>query len=79
MPAGVEQALTSAREALAGEDIQRIRRAQEELTRVAQTLATAAQRPAPGGGGDGGQPQGEAARDDVVDAEFRDVDERKAS
>ena len=32
-----------------------------------------------GGGGDGGQPQGEAARDDVVDAEFRDVDERKAS
>jgi molecular chaperone DnaK len=73
----VEHALTEAREALAGEDTDRIRRAQEELTRVAQTLATAAQRPAPGG--DGGQPAGGPAQEDVVDAEFRDVDERKAS
>jgi molecular chaperone DnaK len=75
--AEVEQALNGAREALAGEDTERIRRAQEELTRAAQTLASAAERPAPGG--DGGQPPGGPGKDDVVDAEFRDVDERKAS
>jgi len=77
----IEQALTAARDALAGEDTDRIRRAQEELTRVGQTLASAAQRPGPGGaGGSGGAttPDG-PGKEDVVDAEFTDVDQRKAS
>jgi molecular chaperone DnaK len=74
--AAVEQALNDAREALKSEDIERIRRAQENLTRVARTLAEAMAR-APQGAGPqaGGQP----AEGDVVDAEFEDTDERKAS
>jgi molecular chaperone DnaK len=75
----VEQALNDAREALKSEDMDRIRRAQENLTRVSQTLAQAAYRDAkagqaPGQQGPAGSPQG-----DVVDAEFEDTDQRKAS
>jgi molecular chaperone DnaK len=79
----VEQALNDARDALKSDNADRMRRAQENLTRVAQTLAGAAQRQ--GGGGPGGPgpsagPTEGAPRDgDVVDAEFEDVDERKAS
>jgi len=70
--ASVEQALAEAREALKAEDAERMRRAQDGLTRAAQTLAQAAQR----GEGDPSSPGG-AADGDVVDAEFRDVGDRK--
>jgi molecular chaperone DnaK len=76
----VEQALTEAREALGGEDVERIGRAQDALTRTAQTLAEAARRQPAGGDGPGGRPPGAPGSDDVVDAEFEDTnDQRKAS
>jgi molecular chaperone DnaK len=65
----VEQALGEAREALRGDDIERIRRSHDALTRAAQILTGAMQRPQPPGESEG----------DVVDAEFRDADEREAS
>jgi molecular chaperone DnaK len=80
----VEQALAEARDALRSDDIERIRRAHDNLTRVAQTLAQAMHRDARAGGGEptaGGPSQGGAPPGgDVVDAEFEDTDEqRKAS
>ena len=73
----VEQALEEAREALKGDDIERVRRAQDALTRAAQMLAQAAAR---GAGRPGASSGGRAAPadGDVVDAEFEDTDERKA-
>ena len=76
---GIEQALADAREALKADDVERIRRARENLTGVSRTLAEAASRQAasgPTGDGRGAPRSGEG---DVVDAEFHDVDERKAS
>jgi molecular chaperone DnaK len=73
----VERALEEAREALKAEDIERVRRAQDALTRAAQTVAQAAsrgaRRPGATAGGRSGPQEGE-----VVDAEFEDTDERKA-
>jgi molecular chaperone DnaK len=78
----IEQALAEAREALRADDNERIRRAHETLTRVAQTLSQAAYREARSGPGTGPQAGGGGAPGgDVVDAEFEDTDEqrRKAS
>jgi molecular chaperone DnaK len=77
----VEQALNDTREALKGDDVERIRRAQENLTRIARTLADAVQRQPSGttGGGNGGpQTSGGPQAGDVVDAEFRDADDKKS-
>jgi molecular chaperone DnaK len=73
--AAVEQALSEARDALKAEDAERMRRAQDALTRASQTLAAATSRP-PGNGG-GSQPSGAPGDGDVVDAEFKDVEDRK--
>jgi molecular chaperone DnaK len=79
----IEQALNEAREALKGEDRERIRRAQENLTQVSRALAEAAYRQTSdnaggtGGSGTNGSPQGPQAGD-VVDAEFKDADDRKS-
>jgi molecular chaperone DnaK len=73
----VEQALADTRDALRSDDMDRIRRAHDSLTRVAQTLGQAAQRPSPGGRT--GPAAGEPQDGEVVDAEFTDTDERKAS
>ena len=73
--AAVEQALSEARDALKAEDAERMRRAQDALTRASQTLAAATSRP-PGNGG-GSQPSGPPGDGDVVDAEFKDVEDRK--
>jgi molecular chaperone DnaK len=73
--AAVEQALGEAREAVKGDDVDRIRRAQESLTRASKTLSEAAYREARGGS-NGPQSSG-APKDDVVDAEFKNVDDRK--
>ncbi|MGH7313812.1 MAG: Hsp70 family protein, partial [Candidatus Rokuibacteriota bacterium] len=76
----VEAALNEAREALQGNDRERIRRAQENLTRASsQSLAEAMYRDAKSGPGAGPSPPGQQQGDEVVDAEFRDVDDRKAS
>ncbi len=79
----IEQALNEAREALKGEDSERIRRAQDNLTQVSRALAEAAYRQTSanaggtGGSGTNGSPQGPQAGD-VVDAEFKDADDRKS-
>jgi len=77
----VEQALNEAREALKGEDSDKIRRAQDNLTRVAQTLAEAMRRQSSSGanGGQGGAGGSRGSQtDDVVDAEFKDASDPKS-
>jgi molecular chaperone DnaK len=71
----VEQAVESVREAMKGEDIQRIRQAIEKLSQEATRLAQAASAPQDGQGG-ASQPGGSQERPDVVDAEFEEVDKR---
>jgi molecular chaperone DnaK len=75
----IEQALNEAREAVKGEDAQRMRKAQDNLTRVSQMLAQAASRGGPtdtGAGPQGGAGGGQDG--EVIDAEFKDADDRKA-
>jgi molecular chaperone DnaK len=74
----IEGALSEARDALKGEDSERIRRAQESLTRVSHTLAEAMYRDAKSGPGNGAQGSGGPKDGEVVDAEFKDVDDRKS-
>jgi molecular chaperone DnaK len=73
----VEQALSEGRDAIAGEDKERIRRAQESLTRVSSVVQQAMSREATAGAG--AQAGDRPGNGDVVDAEFEDVDQRKAS
>jgi molecular chaperone DnaK len=78
----VEGALNELREALKGEDMERIKRAQEGLTRASHKLAEILYREAQAksqagpsaepGAGQAGGPKG-----DVVDAEFEDLGEKK--
>ncbi len=75
----VEQALNEAREAVKGEDAQRMRKAQDNLTRVSQMLAEAASRGGPTEPGAGPQGAAGGGQDgEVIDAEFKDADDRKA-
>jgi molecular chaperone DnaK len=77
----IDRALVEAREALRSDDSERIRRAHDNLTRAAQTLAQAMSRDArPGGGeptGGGASPGAAPSEGEVVDAEFEDSDERR--
>ena len=73
----VEQALNEAREAVKGDDIERIRRSQESLSRASKTLADAVYRENRGGGS-GPQSSGGPKDGDGVDAEFRNIDDRKS-
>jgi molecular chaperone DnaK len=75
----IEVALDDARDAVKSEDIERMRRAQESLTRASQSLAQAASRAAGADTGAARQRPGGPQQDEVIDAEFRDADERKAS
>jgi molecular chaperone DnaK len=72
----VEQALNEAREAVKGDDIERIRRSQESLSRASKALADAVYRESRGGGS-GPQSSGAPKNGDVVDAEFRNIDDGK--
>jgi molecular chaperone DnaK len=75
----IEQALNEAREAVKGEDAQRMRKAQDNLTRVSQMLAEAASRGGPTEPGAGPQGAAGGGQDgEVIDAEFKDADDRKA-
>ena len=75
--ANVEQALTEAREALRGDDMDRIRRAQDGLTQASRSLAEAAHREAQQAAHAGATKSGGTAEGEVVDAEFVDADDRK--
>ena len=81
----IEEALAEARDALKGDDVARMKRAQETLTRSAHKLAEVMYREAqgqagapgtPGGAGDGAAPSG-PKEGEVVDAEFEDLGEKK--
>jgi len=74
----VEQALNEAREAIKGDDIQRIKRAHESLTQASRTLADAMYRQTTSGPAGGPQGSGQPPQGDVVDAEFKDADDRKS-
>ncbi|MBI3031106.1 MAG: molecular chaperone DnaK [Candidatus Rokubacteria bacterium] len=80
----VEDALNEAREALKGDDINRITRAQESLMKASHKLAEIMYReaqPKAGAtsaeGGATGQAKSKAPEGDVVDAEFEDLGEKK--
>ena len=84
--AEVEQALGTLREALTGEDVAAIDTATEELTKASHALAEAlyaknAQQAASGEAGDGqahGEQGGDGSDDDnVVDAEYEEVQDNK--
>jgi molecular chaperone DnaK len=74
----VEEALNEAREAIKGDDIERIRRAHESLTQASRTLAEAMYRQTTSGPAGGPQGSGQPPQGDVVDAEFKDADDRKS-
>jgi molecular chaperone DnaK len=86
----IEEALGEAREALKGEDIERIKRAQTALTQASHKLAEIMYREAQqqaqsgagapgeaGAGSAGGGPRSAPKEGDVVDAEFEDLGEKK--
>jgi molecular chaperone DnaK len=76
----IEQALGEAREALKGEDIERMRRAQENLMRASHVLAEAMYRESKGGPGGGPQGAGGGPKEgEVVDADFKEADDRHGS
>ena len=80
--AGIEAALNEAREALKGDDLERIKRAQEELTQASHKLAEVMYRAAQQGGAAAGPSPGqqetpEPGKGDVIDAEFKDLGEKK--
>src|SRR6267142_1658421 len=80
----VEEALGEAKEALKGEDVERIKRAHENLTKASHKLAEIMYResqqgqPTPGAPGAGPQPGGAAGpkEGEVVDAEFEDLGDK---
>src|SRR5688572_26232262 len=69
----IEQALADARDALKGDDVGRLRRAQESLTQASRTLAEASGRQTKAGVDTNAPTEGE-----VVDAEFAEVNDGKA-
>ncbi|PKN75303.1 MAG: molecular chaperone DnaK [Deltaproteobacteria bacterium HGW-Deltaproteobacteria-10] len=81
----IEEAITKAKKALEGDDIEAIKKTQEELTNVSHKLAEAmyaktsagpgGPQPGAGGGSQQAGPQQAAGKkdDDVVDADFEDV------
>ena len=80
----IEDALNEAREALKGDDINRITRAQENLMKASHKLAEIMYREAQAQAGAGsteggatGQAKSKAPEGDVVDAEFEDLGEKK--
>ena len=82
----VEDALNEARESLKSEDVERMKHAQESLTRASHKLAEIMYREAqakgqPGGAGGptaGGAPSGGGPKEgEVVDAEFEDLGDKK--
>ena len=69
----IEEAIAALRTAMTGDDAGRIRQGIEALTRAAMRIGEAVQRSAQPDAGGSARP----ADDQVVDAEFEDVDDRK--
>jgi molecular chaperone DnaK len=72
----VEQAISAVKDAMNGEDVDRIRHAAERLSQVAMRLAEATQTQSAGAGANAGpEPGQQQGSPDVVDAEFEEVDQ----
>ncbi len=71
----IEEAIKEVQEALKGDDVERIKRASEHLTRASHKLAEVLYRETQARGTGSGQAQGKAktAEGEVVDAEFEDL------
>jgi molecular chaperone DnaK len=79
----VDEALAESKKALESGSIEAMKSAQENLTKASHKLAeamynaaSAQQTPPPGGGPNPGAQDGGAPKDNVVDAEFVDVDDK---
>jgi len=84
----VERALESTRKAMQGNDVEEINKAVDALTQASHKLAEAMYKASSAAPGDAGAPgagdaangakpaEGAAKKDDVVDAEFVDVDDK---
>jgi molecular chaperone DnaK len=73
----IEDAIAGLRTAISGDDVSAIRQRAEALAQAAARLAEAMARPEPGAGGAGPESGPAAGGDDVVDAEFEDVADKK--
>ncbi len=76
----IEQALEALKKAMEGDSAEEIQTKTQELAQASHKLAEQiySQAQAEGAGAEGAAPEGEAGKDeDVVDAEFEDVDESK--
>src|SRR5882672_8170675 len=81
VPAGVktdmEQAVSALRDAMTGEDVQRIKQATERLSQASTRLSEALARAGAQGGAQGANASSSSEdKPDVVDAEFEEVDKR---
>lgn len=76
---GIETAIDALRTALAGEDVEVIKARTTDLMQASMKLGEAmyaASQAAGEGGGEGGGQGGEAKKDDVIDADFQEVDDQ---
>jgi len=76
---GIESALEELKKAMESDDAEAIRQKTEALANASHKLAEVMyqQAQAEGGGGEGGEAAGGGKQDDVVDAEFEEVDDKK--
>ncbi len=84
----IESAIESLKKSMEGDDDAEIRKKIDELTQASHKLAEAMYQQASGGAGEeqagegaqaGGQPGGQTSEEDVVDADFEEVNEDKKS
>ena len=75
----IEVTLNDARDAVKSDDVDRMRRAQETLNRASHALAQAASRGTRAEGTERARTQGGRREDEIVDAEFTDVDDGTVS
>ena len=80
----MEEAIAGAKRAMEGGEVEKMKSAQEQLLSSSHKLAEAMYKAAgaqqvqqPPTGGDGAGAKAEPPKDNVVDAEFVDVDEKK--
>jgi molecular chaperone DnaK len=75
----IESAVASLRTALQGEDVEAIKARTNDLMQAQMKLGEAMYKAQAAGGapGDGGGEAGGQSKDDVIDAEFREVDDDK--
>jgi molecular chaperone DnaK len=75
----LEKAIAEVREVVRGDDVEAIEAATQRLAEASGKLAEKAYSRSSGGAGEAGEasPESAASADDVVDAEFEEVDDRK--